>query len=246
MHGRTRQKRKKGWIWFLTGLTNWVLRGRWKSGNAHRENKQKDHQTVRWSKWGNRGESKMRQTEMLRGKRRSPPCQGRRAVFQARCFCAIWITAGSSCPGLVYKKLRQLLDFPHYCRGIGLIWCPSKFSAIISCRPEGTRSRRSAATCRPPPAAAHHQGWGRGWGACHSRIKRNTRLWMDSRRASKPTFVVLCQGSQRWPQPLVSCQTSGHTRNNCAWVPSLSQEAGFKWRCNNITFLLSETLQTGV
>lgn len=172
MHGRTRQKRKKGLIWFLTGLTNWVLRGRWKSGNAHRENKQKEHQTVRWSKWGNRGESKMRQTEMLRGKRRSPPCQGRRAVFQARCFCAIWITAGSSCPGLVYKKLRQLLDFPHYCRGIGLIWCPSKFSAVISCRPEGTRSRRSAATCRPPPTAAHHQGWGRGWGGLSFKDKK--------------------------------------------------------------------------
>lgn len=97
---------------------------------------------------------------MLRGKEKgngeqgSSPCQGRRAGFQARCLCAFWITTGSWCPGLVYIKFRQLLDFPCYCRGIGLLRSPTVVSDIISWHPEGTRSRRSPTTWCPSPAAA--------------------------------------------------------------------------------------------
>lgn len=104
-----------------------------KEGNWRQGNKQKDHQSIRDSKWGNWGKVKLSR-EMLRGEEkgnRRPGrsiCQGRSAVFQAQCLCAIWITAGFSCPRLFYIKLRQLLDFPHYCHGIGLIQCPSMFS----------------------------------------------------------------------------------------------------------------------
>lgn len=63
-------------------------------------------------------------------------CQGNSAVFHAQCLCAIWITAGFSCPRLFYIMLRQLLDFPHYCHAIGLIQCPSMFS------PSSARIRR--------------------------------------------------------------------------------------------------------
>ncbi len=112
---------------------NWVVRERWKTGTAGREISRK---TIRVQETANEeigGKVKLSR-EMLRGEekgKREPGrsiCQGKSAVFQAQCLCAIWITAGFSCPRLFYIKLRQLLDFPHYCHGIGLIQCPSMFS----------------------------------------------------------------------------------------------------------------------
>lgn len=105
-----------------------------KDMNYRQGNKQKDHQSIRDSKWGNWRGSKIKQRDAERGEEKGKRelgrsiCQGKSAVFQAQCLCAIWITAGFSCLRLFYIKLRQLLDFPHYCHGIGLIQCPSMFS----------------------------------------------------------------------------------------------------------------------
>lgn len=176
----------------------------------------------RWSKWGNRGGRKKelkKQAERNRKRQwRALHARERRAGFQARCLCAVWITTGSWCPRLVYIKLRQLLDFPHNCCGTGLLRSPTVVSAIISWRPEGTRSRRSPATCRPSPAAAvlrmqiaassDKEEWGGG-----------TRL--DTWCASKPSLVVLCQGWQRSPDPWSPVRPQG-TPHSCALVPSLS------------------------
>lgn len=139
---------------------NWVVRGRWKTGTAGREISRK---TIRVYETANEeigGKVKLSR-EMLRGEekgKREPGrsiCQGKSAVFQAQCLCAIWITAGFSCPRLFYIKLRQLLDFPHYCHGIGLIQCPSMFS------PSPASIRRdllSQVTGHLPPSAHCYGG----------------------------------------------------------------------------------------
>lgn len=117
--------------------SNWVVGGEMKDRSCRQRNEQKGHQSIRVGKWGNwRGkESKIklgRDAKREGEKAKSEPgrsiCQGKSGVFQAQCLCAIWITAGFLCLGLFYIKLRQLLDFPHYCQGIGLIQCWLMFS----------------------------------------------------------------------------------------------------------------------
>lgn len=100
-----------------------------KDRNCSLRNKQKDHQSIRDSKWGNWRESKIKR-EMLRGGEKCKRelgrsiCHGKSAIFQTQCLCAIWVTAGYHCPRLFYIKHRQLLEFPHYDYGIGITQCP--------------------------------------------------------------------------------------------------------------------------
>lgn len=62
--------------------------------------------------------------------------QGEEQCVSSPSFYAIQMTAGLSCPGLFYIKLRQMLDFPHYGYRIWLIQLLPMFS-VISQYPEG-------------------------------------------------------------------------------------------------------------
>jgi len=176
-----------------------------KDRNCRQRNKQKGHQSI----WGNWRERKIKQSDVERGsewQKKKATVEiympwGKSAVFQAQCLCAILITAGFSCPRLFDIKLRQLLDFPFYCHGIGLLQCPSMFFSSSSASTLREPLSQVAGHLSPPRSLL----WGRWpvlsneWrAACRTERRKQRSAWGCPPKGWRPKSIVGVVPRSHW------------------------------------------------